>query len=59
MLAMLTLSHMSLIILVPSHLYRHLPRLNPALQRVQGSLISMHIGEVAVEMRRNQDDKAL
>ena len=40
-------------------LTRHLPRLDPALQRVQGSLIANHTEEVAVEMMRYREVKAL
>ena len=40
-------------------LTRHLPRLYPNLKKVQGSLIATHIGDVAVEMRRDREVKAL
>ena len=40
-------------------LTRHLPGLDPALQRVQGSLITTHIGEVTVDMRNNREVKAV
>ena len=39
-------------------LTHHLPRLNPLLQHVQGSLIAMHSREVAVEMRQDREEKA-
>ena len=35
-------------------LTRHLPRIDPSLQRVQGLLIVTHTGEVSVEMRRDR-----
>ena len=38
---------------------RHLPGLDPALQRFQGFLIVTHTGEVAVEMRRDREEKSL
>ena len=40
-------------------LIRYLPGLDSSLQRVQGSLIATDIGEVAVEMRRDRETKAL
>ena len=40
-------------------LTHHLTRLDLALQRVQGSLITTHIGDFAVEMRRDREAKAL
>ena len=39
-------------------LIRHLPRQEPALQHVQGSLIATHIGEVGVELQQNREEKA-
>ena len=36
----------------------HHPRRDPALQRVQGLLVSTHIGEVDVELRDDREDKA-
>ena len=39
-------------------LTRHLPRLDPALKRVQGLLIATHIGKVAVYMKRDREAKA-
>ena len=40
-------------------LIRYLPGLDSSLQRVQGSLIATDIGEVAVEMRRDREEKSL
>ena len=40
-------------------LTHHLPGLDLALQRVQGSLIATHIGEVVVELRQDRESKAL
>ena len=37
----------------------HLPGLEPSLQRVQGSLIATHIREVAVDVSRDREEKAL
>ena len=37
----------------------HLPGLEPALQRVQGSIIATHIREAAVEMRRDRETNEL
>ena len=36
-----------------------LPRHNPALQRVQRSLIALHIGGVAVELRHEYEEMAM
>ena len=38
-------------------LTHHLPRIDSALQRVQGSLIATHTRKVATEMRRDQEKK--
>ena len=40
-------------------LSHHLPRTEPALQRDQGLLTATHIEDVAVEMRRDREAKAL
>ena len=40
-------------------LTRHLPGLDPVLQIFQGSLIATHIGESAVEMRRDREENVL
>ena len=40
-------------------LTRHLPRLDPSLQRFHGFLITTHIREVVVELRRDREVKAL
>ena len=40
-------------------LTRHLPGLDPSLQRFQESLIANHIGEVVVDMSRDREAKVL
>ena len=40
-------------------LTRHLPRMDPDLQRFQGLLIDAHIGEVAVDLSRDREAMAL
>ena len=40
-------------------LTHHVPGMEPALQRIQGSLIATHIRVVMVEMRRDREAKAL
>ena len=40
-------------------LNRHLLGMDPAIQRVQGLLITIHTGDVAVEMRRDREAKAM
>ena len=38
-------------------LIRHIPKHDPALQRVQGYLIASHIGEMALELHQDREDK--
>ena len=38
-------------------LIRHIPKHNPALQRVQGYLIASHIEEMALDLQQDREDK--